>query len=108
MIHCSADFKQTVERDIRFLNVEVEALGNRVKSLKGAFDDSKQSVNEFHDSIKKLYELGGNEDGVYTLRETLQMQKYYRALLRQELQVMNKLNRSWWTRFKEYLTGPGK
>ncbi len=108
MIHCSADFKQTVERDIRFLNVEVEALGNRVKSLKGAFDDSKQSVNEFHDSIKKLYELGGSDDGVYTLRETLQMQKYYRALLRQELQLMNQLNRSWWTRFKEYLTGRGK
>lgn len=103
LVHCAPDFKQSVEKDIRFLNVEIEALGEKVTTLKGAFADSRQSVLEFRDAIKELHQLSGDDEGVYTLRETLRMQKYYRALLRQELQLMNTLNRSWWGRFKEYL-----
>lgn len=103
LVHCAPDFKQSVEKDIRFLNVEIEALGEKVNTLKGAFADSRQSVLEFRDAIKELHQLSGDDEGVYTLRETLRMQKYYRALLRQELQLMNTLNRSWWGRFKEYL-----
>lgn len=103
LVHCAPDFRQSVEKDIRFLNVEIEALSGRVNTLKDAFADSRQSMLEFRDSVKELYELSGDEEGVYSLRETLRMQKYYRALLRQELQLMNKMNRSWWGRFKEYL-----
>lgn len=103
MVHCAPDFRKSVERDVRFLNVEIEALGERVKSLQSAFADSKRAVNEFRDAVKELYDLSGDEEGVYSLRETLRMQRYYRHLLRQELQLMNKMNRSWWNRFKEYL-----
>ncbi len=101
MIHLSPDFKPTVERDIRFLNVEIDALGDKVANLRLAFDDSKESIHQFHETIKKLHsDTGSNEEGVYTLRETLRMQKYYRVLIRQELTLMNKLNRSWWARLK--------
>lgn len=103
LVHCAPDFKQSVERDIRFLNVEIEILGDKVNALNKAFAESRVSMNEFRESVKALYELSGDEEGVYSLRETLRMQKYYRALLRQELQMMNKMNRSWWGRFKEYL-----
>lgn len=103
LVHCAPDFKQSVERDVRFLNVEIEALGDKVNALNKAFADSRISMNEFRDSVKDLYQLSGDEEGVYSLRETLRMQKYYRALLRQELQLMNKMNRSWWGRFKEFL-----
>ena len=101
MVHLLPDFKPTVERDVRFLNVELDALGDKLASLRLAFDDSKESIHEFHDTIKKLHtETESPEQGIYTLRETLRMQKYYRVLIRQELTLMNKLNRSWWTRLK--------
>ncbi|MDH5544359.1 MAG: MotA/TolQ/ExbB proton channel family protein [Gammaproteobacteria bacterium] len=103
MVHCAPDFKQSMEKDIRFLNAELEMLGDKVIALKQAFNDSKVSMNEFRESIKELYKLSGDDDGVYTLKETLRMQKYYRALLKQELQLMNRMNRSWWGRFKEFL-----
>jgi len=109
MVYLSPDFKPTVERDVRFLNVEVEALGEKVKGLKEAFVDSKESINEFQTAVKNLHHMtDSEEDGVYTLRETLRMQKYYRVLIRQELTLMNKLNRSWWARFKHFLAPKSK
>lgn len=105
MVHLSPDFKPTVERDVRFLNIELEALGEKVTTLRAAFDDTKESIADFHTAIKKLHtETGSDEEGVYTLRETLRMQKYYRVLIRQELTLMNKLNRSWWARMKHSIT----
>ncbi len=103
MVYLAPDFKPSMERDVRFLNVEIEALGERVKALQEIFKESKGAINEFHQAIKELYELSGDEKGTYTLRETLHMQKYYRALLRQELQLMQTLNRSWWARFKDFI-----
>lgn len=103
MVYLCPDFQPTVEREIRFLNSELEALGSRVTSLRSVFTDTKESINEFHDAIKELNTYSGDANETYTLKETLRMQKYYRLLLKQELQLMHKLNRSWWTRFKEYL-----
>ncbi len=104
MVHLTADFKPTVERDVRFLNVEIEALGEKVKGLQNAFRESKETINEFHDAIIRLNKnTVGEDEGVYTLRETLRMQKYYRVLIRQELTLMNKLNRGWWANFRHYL-----
>lgn len=103
MLYCAADFKRSVERDVRLLNIEVEALGDKLGSLNKAFADSRVSLLEFRDAVKELHEISGDETGVYTLSETLRMQKYYRALLRHEIHLMNKLNKSWWDRFQQYL-----
>jgi len=105
MVHLSADFKPTIERDVRFLNVEIDALGEKVHGLKSAFSESKISINEFHEALKTLnQQTGADDEGVYTLRETLRMQKYYRVLIRQELTLMNKLNRSWWSNFRDHIS----
>jgi len=104
MVFLSADFKPTVERDVRFLNVEIDALSEKVSGLKEAFTDSKDSIHEFQKAIRELHtSTGDSDEGTYTLRETLRMQKYYRVLIRQELTLMNKLNRSWWHKFKDSL-----
>lgn len=103
MVFLTADFKPTMERDIRFLNAELEALSKKVEGIQGVFRDSTNAINEFHDSVKAVYKLSGDDDNVQSLRETLKMQRYYRALLRQEIHLMNKLNKSWWMRFKEFL-----
>jgi biopolymer transport protein ExbB/TolQ len=104
MIHLSADFKPTMERDVRFLNVEIEALGERLQTLQHVFQDSKGSLVEFHEAIKDLYQLSGEEKGTTSLRETLRLQRYYRELLRQEMQLMQTLNRSWWSRFQNFVS----
>ena len=103
MVFLCADFKPTVERDVRFLNVEIDALSEKVIGLKGAFSESKDSINDFQTAIRELHE-GNDDHGTYTLRETLRMQKYYRVLIRQELTLMNKLNRSWYARVKDSLS----
>ncbi len=103
MVYCAADFQQSERKDIRFLNMEIDALSDRLGTLQEAFSDSRRSMLEFRDTIKSLHELSGDDSGVYNLRETLRMQKFYRALLRQELTLMDKLNRSWWKRFKRHL-----
>ena len=103
MVHLAPDFKNTIERDVRFLNVEIEALGECVAALQHVFCDFKGSIVEFYEAIKDLYKLSGDDDGVYNLRETLRMQKYYRALIRQEMKLMQTLNHSWWVRFRDFL-----
>ncbi len=103
MVFLCADFKPTIERDVRFLNVEIDALSEKVINLKGAFAESKDAIQEFQTAIKELHE-GDDDHGTYTLRETLRMQKYYRVLIRQELTLMNKLNRSWYARVKDSLS----
>lgn len=109
MVFLSADFKPTVERDVRFLNVELDALSEKVLGLKGAFAESKESIEDFQNAIRELHKsTGDDEHGTYTLRETLRMQKYYRVLIRQELTLMNKLNRSWWAKFKHSLASQEK
>ena len=109
MVYLSADFKPTIERDVRFLNVEIDALSEKVLSLKDAFSDSKTSINDFQNAIRELHQENGDEEhGTYTLRETLRMQKYYRVLIRQELTLMNKLNRSWYSRVKDSLVSKEK
>jgi len=102
MVHLSADFKPTVERDVRFLNVEIDALTTKVAGLKEVFSESKDSINDFQQAIKELHTSTDDDGhGTFTLRETLRMQKYYRVLIRQELTLMNRLNRSWWHKFKD-------
>lgn len=103
MVHLTSDFKPTVERDVRFLNVEIDALGERLETLQHVFKDSKGALVEFHEAVKDLYKLSGDESGAHSLRETLRLQKYYRALLRQEMQLMQTLNQSWWQRFKNFM-----
>jgi hypothetical protein len=103
MVYCSADAKPTLERELRFFNIEIAALGNNVKLLQAAFQETKNTLADFKDHARELHKLGSDEDGKQTLRDSVVLQQYYTDLLKEEIRVMNKINRSWWARLKRSL-----
>lgn len=103
LVYCAADCKQTEEKDVRILNGEVAALGANVKLLQEAFTDSKQAMLEFREEAQRLSDFGGGlekGDDLAALREAIKMQKHYRILLRQEIKLVDQVNRAWWPPLK--------
>ncbi len=103
MVYILSDTKPTLERELRIINREVDALGNNVKLLQAAMSDSKLAMAAFHDEAQRLNQLGDDADRKQTLRDSVVLQKYYSDLLKEEIRIMNKINRSWWVRLKRSL-----
>lgn len=103
MVYCSADTKPGLDRELRFFNQEVAALGENVKRLKVAFNETKESLSAFKEHALELHRLGDDQDRKETLRDSVVLQQYYTDLLKEEIRVMTKLNRSWWARLKRAL-----
>lgn len=101
LVYCSADFKPTLEKDIRFLNNEIQNLGASVDVLEAAFKNTRAAMQGFREEAEHLNTLSGQaEDEKTQLGKTIRLHKYYRAILRRELDLMNRMNRSWWGRFR--------
>lgn len=99
LVHCAADRKLTEDKDVRLLNAEVASLAENARLLRTAFEDSKQAMLEFREEAKRLANFGdGLEKGddLAALREAIRMQKHYRVLLRQEIKLVDQVNRAWW------------
>ncbi len=103
MVYCSADTKPTLERELRVFNIEIDALGENVQRLQAAMLESREAISAFRDEAIRLHKLGDDEDGKQTLRDSVVLQHYYSDLLKEEIRILNKLNRSWWTRLKRAL-----
>lgn len=102
MVYCSSDCKPSLERDMRVLNSEMSALGDNVRVLQQAMNDSKHAMTSFREEASRLYDLGSqeNDEERPTLRESVILQQYYAKLLKEEIKMMNKVNRSWWPKLK--------
>lgn len=103
MVYCSSDIKPGLGRELRFLNVELTAIGHNARLLQAAMDESKQAIVAFREQAQALHKLGDEEDRKQTLRDSVVLQQYYTDLLKEEIRVLNKLNRSWWARLKRAL-----
>jgi len=106
MVYCSSDCKPSLERDMRVLNAEMATLGNNVKYLQQAMSDSKNVMTSFREEAKRLHDLsmdGSSDEDRPTLREAVVLQQYYAKLLKEEIKMMNKFNRSWWPRLRRAL-----
>lgn len=103
MVYCATDLKPGLERDLRFLNVEISALGHNAKLLQDAMNESRQAIAAFREQAQALHKLGDEEDRKQTLRDSVVLQQYYTDLLKEEIRIMNKVNRSWWVRLKRAL-----
>ncbi len=103
MVYCASDIKPSFEKDIRVLNAEIERLGANVRVLREAFDDTKAAMHEFHDEAKRLNQLNDTDEREKTLRDSVVLQMYYSDLLKQEIRMVNKINRSWWGRLRRAL-----
>jgi MotA/TolQ/ExbB proton channel family len=102
MVYCSFDIKPSLERDMRVINAEITSLGDNVRHLQQAMEDSKKVMASFREEAKRLNDLSlhENDDEKPTLREAVVLQQYYAKLLQEEIKMMNKFNRAWWPRLK--------
>ncbi len=102
MVYCSSDCKPTLERDMRVLNAEIATLGSNVNYLKQAMTDSRDIMSGFREEARRLNDLAaeGSDEDRPTLRDSVILQQYYAKLLKEEIKMMNKVNRSWWPRLK--------
>ncbi len=103
MVYCASDCKPTMERDIRALNHEIEHLGANVATLRQAIDETTAAMQQFHKEAKQLNQINDSEDRNKTLRDAVVLQMYYTDLLKKEIQMINKVNRSWWGRLRRAL-----
>ena len=101
LVYCSADFKPSLERDIRFLDAEMASLGERVKFLQSAFSASRKSMEDFREEVVNLRGLSQEERT--SLLETIEMNRQAYMLMRQETRLMQNLNRTFWQRCKDVL-----
>ena len=99
LVYCAADCKRTEEKDVRILNGEIIVLTENTKLMAEAFAESRAAMTAFHEEAKRLHEFNntdGKGDDIATLREAIRVQKHYRALLRQEIKLVDQVNRAWW------------
>jgi len=99
LVYCSADLQPSLERDMRFLNIEMEALGQHIKVLQLAFQDSKIAMADFREEVSSLKEISKEES--QQLLNNINYHKRYCAVLKKEARQMKAINKSWWIRLRD-------
>jgi len=111
LVYCSADYAQTLERDIRELNIEVTALETNMQRLEQAFAHSHQTVNMFREEVRHLNEENvADRDGhhVKPMHALIEEHRRYCEALRMEMQMLAYMKRPWYIRLWELVSPPRK
>ena len=103
LVYCAADLKPTLERDIRALKSELQALSSDVSKLEDAFDGSKHAIADFREEIIRLNTVSREQGEPESLHEVVKLQYYYTKLLKEEVRLLNKSGRTWRRKIKELL-----
>jgi hypothetical protein len=103
MVYCSADARPGLQRDLSFFNSEITVLSENVKRLQAAFDETNSTLANFKEHAQQLHLLGADDEHQQTLRHSVALQHYYTDLLKEEIRVINRINRSWWARLRRAL-----
>lgn len=101
IVYCVADLKPSLDRELRYLNSDVTLLGDNVRMLQDAMNESREAMANFRQEAVLLNKLSEDDQTNATLKDSVVLQHYYADLLREEIRVMNKLNRSWWGRLRK-------
>ncbi len=104
LVYCSADLQPSMERDMRFLNSELEALGQRIKVLQVAFGESKNAMADFRSEVTSLKEISRDENE--QLLDSIRYHKHYCEVLREEVKHMRAINKPWWVRLRNAIWSP--
>jgi len=92
MVYCSADYAQTMERDVRHLNVEIMSMEKNIRQLQEALGGSFAAMNDFRGEIKRLNE-GQSDDASKPLHELIQQHRAYCEALRNEMHMLASMNK---------------
>ena len=93
LVYCSADLKESTERDIRILNHEVKELTNNVDSLKNALNESTSIISNY---AREIRDLNGKDNDVESLEKLITLRKKYLDTLREEYQLKRMNRGAWW------------
>lgn len=93
LVHCSADFRPSLERDIRIINSEIERLNRSVAELRQLLEESRGTIGAFSRELKQLQETEADETSV---RKALQLRKEYQQSLEQEFHLRQAMRGRWW------------
>lgn len=97
LVHCSSDFKPSVERDIRLLNTEILELTNNIKLLQSTLEESRSSMQAFSGELRDLRALELNDT---VIKKTFLEQAKYHKALRNEFQLKRMIKGRWWSVLK--------
>lgn len=94
LVYCAADFKPSLERDMRALNTEVGQLTKKIGYLQNCLTETREIVADFSQEMMKLN--SGNKENKQ-LEKTLELRKLYLESLHQEFQLRRLNKGSWWS-----------
>ena len=94
LVHCSADFKPSTERDIRTLNAEIEKLSHNITYLKSNIAEAKRVVADFNGEMGNLRVM--EEQQNESINRTLITRQKYLKSLRDEFQLKRMNKGAWW------------
>ncbi len=93
LVYFSADFKPSVERDVRMLNAEVANLTHNIEHLQQVLLDSRETIAAFANELQHLHEIEADDRSI---RRAIALRKEYHEALHQEFQLKRLLKGRWW------------
>ncbi len=101
LVHCAADLRPSMQRDLHQLDAQIEALGLRMKVLQHAFNESRETMARFREEAALLRDLSQEENKI--LFDNLRLHKHNIEMMRGEITAMRRINKSWWERLRDAL-----
>ncbi|NOY71057.1 MAG: hypothetical protein GXP14_01560 [Gammaproteobacteria bacterium] len=98
LIYCSADYKPTLARETRMLNSEMKLLDQNINKINRGFAASQETMAAFKEELNRFRKSASEGDDDESLDEMIKRHRAYCEVLRDEMHLINAVNRSWWAR----------
>lgn len=83
LVHCSADFKPSLERDMRIINAQIKDMRDSIESLQILLDKTRTAMKEFATEAKEP----GQDIDIEHLREMVKLREAYTRSLAMEIKL---------------------
>jgi len=83
LVYCSADFKPSLERDMRIINSQIGDMRGNIESLQNLLNDTRQAMSDFAFETKQP----GQESDIEHLREMVRLRESYVKSLAMEIKL---------------------
>lgn len=99
LVYCSSEYKPSLQRDLRFINTELNELHGTARHIKEAFLSSKDAMEEFYAEVRR-FNAPRDEKDEDSLETAIARHRRYCDVLREEIMLLHSVNTSWWARLK--------
>ncbi|WP_455199558.1 MotA/TolQ/ExbB proton channel family protein, partial [Kaarinaea lacus] len=83
LVHCSADFKPSIERDMRIINAQIREMKENIESLQTLLEKTRTAMSEFATEAKQP----GQDMDIDHLREMVKLREAYTRSLAMEIKL---------------------